>query len=102
MYCFFITADKIVQYKFCIPIIPKQECERGELAVTMATTMGEWNPHIRDARCACPDKMYQLLGWWRHHTYKNDNNTGQWIYEYFCEKVCFFFVRKLGINGQIE
>ncbi|KAL4217645.1 hypothetical protein ACF0H5_022387 [Mactra antiquata] len=79
-------ADKTVQYKFCVPIIPERECEPGALAVTLGTSMGDWSPHIREARCACPDNLYQLLGWWRHPTYKHDNKTGQWIYEYFCEK----------------
>ncbi|XP_045181478.1 U-scoloptoxin(11)-Sm7a-like [Mercenaria mercenaria] len=79
-------ADKTVQYKFCVPILPKRECEPGDLAITMGTTTGEWSPHIREARCACPDNLYQLLGWWRHPTQKLNNRTGQWIYEYFCEK----------------
>ncbi|KAH3709861.1 uncharacterized protein LOC127857700 [Dreissena polymorpha] len=79
-------ADKTVQYRFCVPIIPERECQPGDLAVTMATTSGEWSPHVREARCACPDNMYELLGWWRHHMSKYDNNTSQWIYEYFCEK----------------
>lgn len=79
-------ADKIIQYKFCNPILPKRECEHGDLAITIGTMMGEWSPHIREARCACPHNMYQLLGWWRHPLQKHSNRTGQWIYEYFCEK----------------
>ncbi|XP_060571621.1 uncharacterized protein LOC132729812 [Ruditapes philippinarum] len=80
-------ADKTIQYKFCTPILPKRECEPGDLAITMGTTAGEWSPHIREARCACPDNLYQLLGWWRHPAQKHHSNrTGQWIYEYFCEK----------------
>lgn len=82
-------ADRTVQYKFCAPIIPERPCEPGDLAVTMGTAMSEWSPHVREARCACPDSVYQLMGWWRHPAHNADNRTGQWIYEYFCEKpVC--------------
>ena len=84
---FYISADKTVQYKLCVPLIPKRECEPGDLAVTVGTNTGEWSPHVKEARCACPDNMYQLLGWWRHPTQKHDNKTGLWVYEYFCEKV---------------
>lgn len=79
-------ADKTVQYRFCVPIIPKRLCDHGDLAVTIATAVGEWNPHVRDARCACPNNMYQLIGWWRHPSMKAYNSSNQWIYEYFCEK----------------
>ena len=83
----FILADQTVQYRFCVPIIPKRDCDEGDLAVTIETDTGKWNPHVRDARCSCPFHTYQLLGWWRHPTQKHDNTTGIWIYEYFCDKV---------------
>ncbi|WAR17588.1 hypothetical protein MAR_032182, partial [Mya arenaria] len=63
-----------------------RECDPGDLAVTMGTSTSEWSPHVREARCSCPENTYQLLGWWRHPTSKHNNRTGQWIYEYFCEK----------------
>ncbi|XP_052765474.1 uncharacterized protein LOC128206831 [Mya arenaria] len=79
-------ADRTVQYRFCVPILPQRECDPGDLAVTMGTSTSEWSPHVREARCSCPENTYQLLGWWRHPTSKHNNRTGQWIYEYFCEK----------------
>jgi len=91
IFCFILRclfpADRTVQYRFCVPIIPERLCDPGDLAITMATSTQSWNPFIREARCACPESTYQLLGWWRHPTSQHDNRTGQWIYEYSCEKV---------------
>ncbi|KAK3610096.1 hypothetical protein CHS0354_032191 [Potamilus streckersoni] len=79
-------ADKTVQYRFCIPIIPDKDCQLDELAVTMETETDGWSPHVREVRCACPGNIYELVGWWRHKTHLSNNMTGLWIYEYYCHK----------------
>jgi len=76
-------SDWLVQYRFCAPIIPKQECrEPSEVAAVIQTDSEGWNLRIKKLFCSCPKHRYYLQGW----NLATDKKVSTWDYHYICDR----------------
>ncbi|XP_060085066.1 uncharacterized protein LOC132564426 [Ylistrum balloti] len=70
--------EQLVQYRFCIPVMPERTCDKDDLAVVMETETSNWRVYMAMARCKCPNNVFQLSNWWKRNKV--------WMYEYGCQK----------------